>query len=151
MTLAAFFQKFWLLPAERRRVLLQAAILLPVIGLMLRLVGYDRVYSTLLHRSVKNGAPPNGISPEAVALMVAVVVRRHLYKGKCLQQSLTLWYLLRRRGLDPELRIGVRKAGDQLEAHAWVQYQGRALNDSEDVGLRYTAFKGLTLPSARWV
>jgi hypothetical protein len=48
--------------------------------------------------------------------------------------------LLRRRGIDGALRIGVRKAGDRLEAHAWVAYQGVVLNDRADVNLAYTPF-----------
>jgi hypothetical protein len=32
--------------------------------------------------------------------------------------------MLRRRGHDPSLRIGVRRGGSELEAHAWIECSG---------------------------
>jgi hypothetical protein len=48
----------------------------------------------------------------------------------CLQRSLLLVWLLRRRGLGGRLRIGVQPADEGLKAHAWVEMAGRAINDS---------------------
>lgn len=50
---------------------------------------------------------------------------------RCLTQSLVLFRILRRRGLAAELRIGVRRVGDNLNAHAWVEYDGHVLLDGE--------------------
>lgn len=55
---------------------------------------------------------------------------------------MTLWWLLRRRGIPVQLRIGARKTGTQFEAHAWVEMDGRVVNDSEDVRIRYSPFEG---------
>lgn len=49
--------------------------------------------------------------------------------AECLHQSLVLHRWLRAEGLPSELRIGVRKNEDQLGAHAWVELDGRILND----------------------
>jgi Transglutaminase-like superfamily len=52
--------------------------------------------------------------------------------GRCLMQSLVLTALLARRGIDTKLLIGVNQGGE-FEAHAWVEYCGRALlPDSQD-------------------
>jgi hypothetical protein len=48
----------------------------------------------------------------------------------CLRQALLLHWLLRRRGLQPELRIGVRKQGEALDAHAWMELDGHPLQSS---------------------
>jgi hypothetical protein len=53
-------------------------------------------------------------------------------KALCLQRSLVLLWLLRRRGIESELRIGVRKDGSALTAHAWIEMAGEFLNDSPD-------------------
>jgi hypothetical protein len=53
---------------------------------------------------------------------------------------LTLWWLLRRRGIDGELRIGVRKVAGQFQAHAWLEYCGAVLNDRADVSQRFASF-----------
>ncbi len=46
--------------------------------------------------------------------------------GRCLMQSMVLTALLARRGIDTKLLIGVNQGGE-FEAHAWVEYCGRAL------------------------
>lgn len=63
-------------------------------------------------------------------------------RPSCLPRSLTLWWLLRRQGLPAELRIGVRREGDRLEAHAWVEQDGVVLGDHADVHDRFHAFVG---------
>lgn len=50
----------------------------------------------------------------------------------CLQKSRALLWMLKHRGIEACLRIGVRKSGDMLFAHAWVEYDGIVLNDSKD-------------------
>lgn len=50
----------------------------------------------------------------------------------CLQKSRALVSLLRRHGIEADLRIGVRKSVDRLSAHAWVEYNGIVLNDHKE-------------------
>ena len=46
----------------------------------------------------------------------------------CLSQALVGQKLLRRKGFDVQLRIGVLKNRDDLlAAHAWLEYQGQAI------------------------
>jgi len=53
----------------------------------------------------------------------------------------TLWWLLRRRGWQCDLRIGVRQSEGQLLAHAWVEGDGKPLNDSANVMQAFTRFE----------
>jgi hypothetical protein len=62
--------------------------------------------------------------------------------ARCLQRSLALCLLLERRGFNTQLKIGVRKSGGDLEAHAWVEYFGKVLNDSQDVACNFTLMNG---------
>src|SRR5437660_342583 len=48
----------------------------------------------------------------------------------CLQRSVALQRLLDPLGIATRIRIGVRKAPDELKAHAWLEYRGRALDSS---------------------
>ena len=72
--------------------------------------------------------------------MVAAAAREGVYHGRCLEQSLTLWWLLARRGLPAELHIGVRKAASGFEAHAWVELFGAVVNDADEVRQDYVPF-----------
>jgi hypothetical protein len=59
---------------------------------------------------------------------------RRLPGTRCLPRALALQALLRQAGIASELRIGVAKAGEELAAHAWVECEGRALTDGEELG-----------------
>ncbi len=64
----------------------------------------------------------------------------------CLPRALALWWLLRRRGIPADLRIGARRAAGRLEAHAWVEHDGQVLGDQADVHVRFAAFAGPVRP-----
>jgi hypothetical protein len=122
-----------------------------MVALGLRCSSLRRVLAILawsMPRSVPN---ENGARARRAADLVDVAVHRGLYPGNCLSRSVTLWWLLRRRGIAGALQIGVRREGAILLAHAWVEHAGRPLNDSETVCARYAAFEGSFLPrAARW-
>lgn len=125
----------------------QAGLALPLVSLGLRFFGFKRC-----HAFLGRGAPAGYSSPPPVAedemwwrarrlaLVVRRAVRRNPFPSTCLHRSLVLWWLLRREGLPAELRIGVRKPGGQFEAHAWVEYQGRPLNDRPQVREEFATF-----------
>src|SRR2546426_9110501 len=52
-------------------------------------------------------------------------------RHKCLTEALVLWSLLRARGLEGELRIGVHKSEREFQAHAWVTFAGIPLRSEE--------------------
>ena len=51
-----------------------------------------------------------------------------------------IWWLLARRGITAQLRIGVKKSADKFEAHAWVERDGMAVGDPNETHLHYAAF-----------
>jgi hypothetical protein len=55
--------------------------------------------------------------------------RYHVVRARCLHRSLALHRWLRQEGLPCELRIGVRKDGEELQAHAWIELGGHVVND----------------------
>lgn len=139
------------LPRGERWLLLEAFVGLPLVALALRVSSLRRVV-TMLGWSLPRSLPyDDETRARRAADLVDVAARRGLYPGNCLSRSVTLWWLLGRRGIANTLRIGVRREGPVLLAHAWVERAGRPLNDSEAVCARYAAFEGSVLPStARW-
>ena len=76
------------------------------------------------------------------AQMVAVACRRHPIRSSCLPRTLVLWSFLRRRGIDADVRIGVRCGNeDEFQAHAWLEWNGEVLNDAAEVGSQYLPFR----------
>jgi len=72
-----------------------------------------------------------------LAWCVDAAANNHLFPMQCLERSLTRQRMLRKRGLDAELKIGVQKQGAELEAHAWLELTGKPLNEPEAIGERF--------------
>jgi hypothetical protein len=72
--------------------------------------------------------------------MVRAAARYGIGQPNCLKVSLALWWLLARQGIASDLRVGVRKDGEKLEAHAWVECGGVALNEPESPHQHFAAF-----------
>ncbi len=71
-----------------------------------------------------------------------VAIAGALYPGRalCLEQSLVLWYCLRRAGVPAEFRMGVQS--HPFVAHAWVEYQGEVINDVLEHVKWFTPLRG---------
>lgn len=136
-------------PSERR-LLFQALLLLPLSALGVRVLGFKRYYAGL--SSLANGSRPIISSKDEeesirrVRRAFALAVNHGPYKGNCLSRSLTLWCLLRRQGIECDLRIGVRKKNGQFEAHAWIEYQDRPLSGGAKVREDYAVFGQVIVP-----
>lgn len=123
---------------------LRALFLLPVVSLSLKLRGFQATRGTL--QKILSAAAPQP-SSDAVSQGVTLTARivnaadRHgLFPSSCLAKSLTLWWLLGRQGITSSLRIGIRKENEKLQAHAWVEREGIALNEPEERHRHYAAF-----------
>lgn len=148
-------RRFLDLPAGERWQLASAGGALARVSLGLRLFGYRRCLHRLDRRSRASirGPDPGGpepAAPEALALaasyarMVRIAAGNLPFRAACLERSVALWWLLRRRRIPAELKIGVRKSpsDQELDAHAWVELGGRPIDDRDDVHQRYAAFDG---------
>lgn len=137
-------RRFSALERTAQTLFLRALVMLPLVGLSLKLRGFEATRSSL-RKMISSAAPTtNGNSlNKQIALtahMVNAADRYGFAHPSCLVKSLTLWWLLGRQGIPSELRVGVRKEGGQFEAHAWVEREGMALNEPEEEHHHYAAF-----------
>ena len=88
------------------------------------------------------------------ARLIDIASRYPFRWALCLQRSQALLWRLRSIGIDAQLRVGVRKDGSQMSAHAWVEYDGVVLNDRQDTPEHYAPLvRAGALPDAssyRW-
>ena len=140
------------LSAPERSLLAQSLVLLPLAGLALRLMGlrnYQRLldrFSPGSHMAEAGGELKLRDQVRKTARLVGAAGRHGPYRANCLPQSLTLWWLLRRQGIESRLRFGARKNARRMEAHAWVEFEGTPLNDGADVGERFKPFERAVIP-----
>jgi hypothetical protein len=131
--------RFLVLTWPERRVFLAAFVLLPLFKLGLRVAGLRRVQSWL-ERPRQTAGGRDGLDIKRIGALVNSAAHHGLGPANCLTRSLYLVWLLRRRGVNAELRIGVRMNGASLDAHAWVEYAGVPINDREDIAAEFAAF-----------
>lgn len=135
-------RRWWALPARERRLLPVLAALQPAVSLALRWFGYKRTRAWLERHSGKAALQPANEAALDAAQRLAELARIAGTRGPlgstCLRQSLAVYWLLRRRGLRPELRLGVgQMEGAGPDMHAWVELAGQPLAQP---GLRHAAF-----------
>lgn len=140
------WSKFRKLSLRERTLLLAALVLLPAVRVGLRLFGFRRLcrglaWATPSFRDQMGDTGADLIRARATALCVRRAANHGLYRANCLDQSVTIWWLLRLQGVASEIRIGVRKA-DQIEAHAWVEIDSVVVSDRDDVGDLFETFAG---------
>jgi hypothetical protein len=107
-------------------------LLLPLVDLSLRLLGFQRTWAWLARWAPRQSSTlakaAIGPTPQRIADLTRAVGAGSLWPTSCLRQALVVWLLLRRRGLAPELKIGVVHKAPPLQAHAWVEIDGQALD-----------------------
>ena len=124
-----------------RGVLLRAVVALPVISAGLRGLGLGRMQRILARLTPARAAQVDNLD-EARSMARVVNAAGHRMRVACLGRSLTLWWLLRRRGMESSIHLGASKNGSDFAAHAWVEMDGSVLNDRPDVGERFVTFSG---------
>ncbi len=140
------WSRYWRLSALERSFLWRALVLLPLTTMALRMLGFRRWHAVLARLAPLGPSPEVKPAPsyakraQLTTRMVQAASRESLCRTNCLEQSVVLWWLLRRQGISSDLRIGVRKSGDGMAAHAWVEFAGAVLNDAQDVHQHYAAF-----------
>lgn len=117
-----------------KRALLGLVCALPVVELSLRGLGAQRT-AAWLSRIVRPGTVHKATGDDfrdadRVAHLAAIAGRRGLLAARCLSQALLVRAMLRRRGLETVLRVGVLKDDRRFDAHAWLELEGRALAQS---------------------
>jgi len=127
--MSSVWRSYRRLSRDERRVVHNAAILLPLTAAGVRVLGFRR-WREILERLWRGSAtPPTQLGAEEVARLVSATARRLPFSTRCLERALALRTLLRRSGVACELRLGARKDSRGFAAHAWVECGGRRLDD----------------------
>ena len=117
---------------KREPGLLRCLMLLVVIDVALRVAGFDRAYR-IVRRIRAQDTKKQMVGP----LLQQVLRATALYPGRsrCLEQSMAVATLLRRRGIDARVRLAVQHY--PFSAHAWVEISGEPVTESAEVVNRF--------------
>lgn len=135
--------KFRLLSGSQRCELVSAMALLPIVWLALRALGLPRVCAWLPRQITPMPAVAALTQARETARAVNIAAAHSPFPVTCLTRSLLLQWMLARRGIDCVLRIGVRIDAGHFRAHAWLEYEGAAVNDAPEVTAQFSVFPEL--------
>lgn len=132
---AGAIRRWRALPREERRDLYAATWRLATAHALLRTAGLKRAQRLL-------GKPPRGARGRETGRDPTPWARRsrairrlaaRLPGAHCLSRALCLWAWMRRRGLEPQLRIGIRTSPQgRILSHAWVEIDGEPVDDTPE-------------------
>jgi hypothetical protein len=127
------------LNSTERRAVLAIVKRMVLVSWRLRTDGYRRLVSDL-ESSAQTDQSSQTLQPHRLSTLVDRVADALPGRQNCLIRSLTLAWLLRDGGLQPLLRLGVRRDDGVLLFHAWIELDGQVVNDLPEIGDRFTAF-----------
>jgi hypothetical protein len=115
----------------------RASFLLLTYDILSSLCRFQTIYSMVRGWKVnrKTGGPG---SIERVCLAVNYACVWYPKQALCLQRSFVTTYLLRTHGVAAQMVLGAQKL--PFKAHAWVEVDGRAVNERSNVQATYAGW-----------
>lgn len=112
----------------------KALLLLVLYDVMPKFRSFKTMHSTV--KGWKTADTPTGLDTiDRVCRAVNYACAWYPKQVLCLQRSFTTTYLLRKSGVPAEMVLGAQKL--PFKAHAWVEVDGRAINERSDVQATY--------------
>jgi len=103
-----------------------------------RSCSFEAIYVMVKHWSIshKNGDEQNAVDRVCNAVNYACIW--YPKQVLCLQRSFVTTYLLRKHNVDAHMVLGAQKL--PFKAHAWVEVDGRAVNERSNVQATYAVW-----------
>jgi hypothetical protein len=104
----------------------------------LRRVSYEHLISTIrFSPRERTNQDADLVLAKKLQRLVSMAGRLHGSRITCLGRALTLYRMLSRRGNRSRVCIGVSRIQTNMQAHAWVEMEGQAIGEPEDITERF--------------
>lgn len=115
----------------------QALFVLFVYDILSALCRFQTIYSMVKGWKV-NGETDDASTIDRVCIAVDYACVWHPKQALCLQRSFVTTYLLRKHGVSARMVLGAQKL--PFKAHAWVEVDGKAINERSNVQTTYAVW-----------
>lgn len=134
-------QSFLRRPAAEKWLLGRTWLFLLVVRAALVLASFARVRRWFERWNARPPARLRGRTRRSTLVWAVRTAGRYVPSSRpCLTQALVLDSYLRRRGYPSRIALGVARGAGRLEAHAWVESEGRVVLGGEDLA-RYVELR----------
>ena len=122
----------------QRRFALRALIALPVANRLIRRRSFAVAEQWCADTPLLRATNTARLAPAQIgaAAQAAIAALRPLGIS-CMPQAAVLRSLLCSAGFEAQIRFGVHRTADGLEAHAWVEVDGEPVNEPPDIAQRF--------------
>jgi hypothetical protein len=117
-------------------LILRALLVLSAYDLLTAICRFQTIYAMVKRWEIVGSPQPDGVDRVCRAVNYACVW--YPKQALCLQRSFVTTYLLRKRGIPAQMVLGAQKL--PFKAHAWVEVEGRAINERSDVQMTYAVW-----------
>ena len=87
-----------------------------------------------------SGLATSAVPVDRLVILFNQAAATSVHGTSCLPSSLALRRFLRRYGTETRLRLGTRKTEAGQAGHAWIEYDGRVIGDSEELVRQFVPF-----------
>jgi hypothetical protein len=115
---------------------IQALFILLAYDVMSALCHFKTLYAMVKAWKVTGKAGSNTV--DRVCTAVNYACAWYPKQALCLQRSFATTYLLRKNGVSAHMVLGAQKL--PFKAHAWVEVEGRAINERSNVQVTYAVW-----------
>jgi hypothetical protein len=115
----------------------QASFLLLAYDILSTLCSFQTIYSVVRRWQINGKTARPGIA-DKVCTAVNYASVWYPKQALCLQRSFVTTYLLRKHGVAAQMVLGAQKL--PFKAHAWVEVDGRAINERSNVQATYAVW-----------
>ena len=138
------FSKFQSFSLKEKTIFTFVLISYPFFQMFLRLISYKKTIKIVqsLKRQKNTNTINNNSSLDRNFKVVSTALNNSIFSTTCLEKSVFFHLILNLYAVDSKLQIGIKKNGD-FSAHAWVEYNGKPLNDETDELCKHTTFDKL--------
>ena len=126
------------LSGQEWRALLAAGWRLLAVRLAMAILGVAATQRRLAHRVPAGNAVLSDPDPWQHRVVALSRIARRLPDTRCLARSLTLWWWMRAKGLNPHWHLGVRAGEEKVEGHAWVECDGFLFDETVEGAASFT-------------
>jgi len=132
-----------------RRMLLRAALYLVSVDIGFRIMGYARLERLIARQGARRSMQVDHRFPHRCAYWVERAARKVDRRYQCFHRSLALHAWLRRSGVPSQIKIGVRKSGSSLAAHAWIEVDGQVVGEAPGAAAPFTPLSAMAIDPVR--
>lgn len=130
------------LSAKDWLILLEGWVILLCFQIALIFFSYEKIVN-LMRPAQVTSEDQAAVRADHIYRLLGYASRLHILGMTCLHRSLALAWMLSRRGMQAEIRIGVCEAQGEFNVHAWVEVQGYSVGEPVDIAARFRILKPL--------